>query len=129
MWKRVAGDSKLEVPEPQEGIDEDFDRANQDVTDIKIQLEQYLDKIRNQFKERRIQFSHAKNRYEIEIPDELVKGGKKPKDFELVSTRQGFQRFYTPFIKETVELLEIAEDKLKDATAPFLTAIFKKFYD
>ncbi len=28
VWKRLAGDSKLEVPEPQEGIDEDFDRAN-----------------------------------------------------------------------------------------------------
>lgn len=99
------------------------------MSDIKNQLEEYLDKIKNQFKERRIQFSHAKNRYEVEIPDDLVKGNNKPKDYELVSTRQGFQRFYTPFIRETVELLEIAEDRLKDATAPFLTAIFKKFYD
>ena len=51
------------------------------------------------FKDRRIRFSHAKNRYEIEIPQEHVKGNKKPKEFELVSQRQGYERFYTPEIK------------------------------
>jgi hypothetical protein len=32
-------------------------------------------------------------------------------------------------LKNTVEELEFAEDKLKDALAPFLTSIFKKFYE
>jgi DNA mismatch repair ATPase MutS len=31
-------------------------------------------------------------------------------------------------LKETVEKLEFAEDKLKDAIAPFLTNLFHKFY-
>lgn len=58
-----------------------------------------------------------------------MRGNKKPNDLELVSTRQGYQRFYTTEIKALVDKLEIAEDKLKDAMSPFLTAIFGKFHD
>jgi len=79
--------------------------------------------------QRRITFSHAKNRYEIEIPEDYVKGKKKPQELEMVSTRQGFQRFYRCDIKKLVDDLEIAEDRLKDAMAPFLTSIFMKFHD
>mmetsp|Transcript_30336 Transcript_30336/g.40311 ORF Transcript_30336/g.40311 Transcript_30336/m.40311 type:complete len:93 (+) Transcript_30336:42-320(+) len=81
------------------------------------------------YRDRRICFSHAKNRYEIEIPEEHVKGNKKPKEFELTSTRKGFERFYTPTLKALVERLEIAEDRLKDALSPFLTAIFRSFHE
>ena len=81
------------------------------------------------FKDRRICFSHAKCRYEIEIPKEHVKGTKKPKDFEFTSARKGYERFWTPEVKALVEKLEFAEDKLKDALSPFLTAIFHKFHE
>jgi DNA mismatch repair protein MSH6 len=80
------------------------------------------------FKDRRISFSHAKTRYEIEIPEEHVKGNKKPKEFEFSSQKQGYQRFCTPESKQLVERLEVAEDRLKDAMSPFLTAIFFKFH-
>ena len=30
-WKRVAGASNAEIPEPQQGIDENFDQANETV--------------------------------------------------------------------------------------------------
>ena len=62
-------------------------------------MDEYLKEIVKRFKDRRICFSHTKNRYEIEIPQEHVKGNKKPKEFELVSQRQGYERFYTPEIK------------------------------
>ena len=80
------------------------------------------------FKERRIVYSHAKDRYSIEIPEEHVKGNKKPKDFEFSSSRTGYQRFVTPMTKKLVEKLEKAEDSLKDSMAPFLTGIFRKFH-
>ena len=54
---------------------------------IKQELDDYLKDIQGKFKDRKICFSHAKNRYELEIPEYHVKGNKKPKDFELVSTR------------------------------------------
>lgn len=95
---------------------------------MKEELDDYLHEIINRFKERRISFSHAKMRYEVEIPEEHVKGNKKPRDFEMTSTRQGYQRFHTPEIKHLVERLEVVEDKLKDALSPFLTAIFADFH-
>ena len=42
-------------------------------------------------------------RYEVEIPEEHVKGNKKPKNYELTSTRKGYERFHTPEIKELIE--------------------------
>ena len=48
-------------------------------------------------------FSHAKYRYELEIPSDLVKGAKKPDDFEFTSARNGFERFHTKEIKILVD--------------------------
>jgi DNA mismatch repair protein MSH6 len=63
-----------------------FDQTNQSVNDIKAELNSYLEEIKGMFKEKRsIGFCHAKFRYEIEIPAELVKGNKKPADFEFTS--------------------------------------------
>ena len=60
LWKTVAGPTKLEVPEPQPGIDEEFDDANRQVNVIKDDLEEYCEKMRKQYHERKINFSHAK---------------------------------------------------------------------
>ena len=129
VWKKVAGGANaVEVPEPQKGIDEDFDEANAQVDAIKEELNDFLNGMRQRFKERRINFSHAKHRYELEIPEEHVKGTKKPKDLEFSSSKAGYQRFLTNESRELVDRLEVAEDKLKDAMAPFLTAIFSKFH-
>lgn len=75
-------------------------------------------------RDRRIDYSHAKFRYELEIPSEHVRGNKKPKNFEFTSQKKGYERFHTPELKKLVDRLEIAEDALKDAMMPFLSAIF-----
>ena len=79
--------------------------------------------------DRQIQFSHAKFRYEVEIPADYVKGNKKPKEFEITSQRKGFERFHTQTLKDLVDKLETAEEALKDAMIPFLCAIFTRFHD
>jgi DNA mismatch repair protein MSH6 len=94
------------------------------VDQVKAELDEYLEQVKSKFKERRIVYSHAKDRYSIEIPEDHVKGNKKPKEFEFSSARAGYQRFITPETKAFVERLEKAEDTLKDSMAPFLTAIF-----
>ena len=86
-WKKAKGINNLEIPEPQRGIDEEFDAANEAVDLIKAKLDAYLQTIVQKFKDRRIAFSHAKNRYEIEVPEEHIKGNRKPPEFELCSTR------------------------------------------
>lgn len=127
-WKKVEG-ADVEVPEPQRGLDENFDTANDSVTMIKQELDHYLNTIRAQLKCKRINYSHAKFRYELEIPSEFVKGNRKPKEFEFTSQRKGFERFHTKEIKVLVEQLEPAEERLKDAMVPFLCAIFSRFHE
>ena len=43
---------------------------------IKDEFEVYLKKYVDLFHDRRIQFSHTKTRYELEIPEDLVKSHK-----------------------------------------------------
>jgi len=52
---------------------------------IKAALEDFLEEMRSRFKCRKIAFSHAKFRFELEIPADIVKGNKKPADFEFTS--------------------------------------------
>ena len=94
LWKRVAGPSDQEIPEPQRGLDENFDAANNAVTAIKKKLDEYLIHIQAVvLRDNRINYSHAKYRYELEVPAELTVGDKKPRDFELTSARKGYERF------------------------------------
>ena len=109
VWKRVPG-SDAQIPEPRQGLDPGFDGTNQAVNDAKAALDAYLEVVRGRFKERRsISYSHTKFRYELEVPAELVKGSRKPADFEFTSQRKGYERFHTPEIKSLVEALEKAE--------------------
>ena len=86
VWKKVAGATgDKEIPEPAAGLDEQFDGANERVDRIKAKLEEYLTEMKSQFKDRRLCYSHAKQRYELEVPEDLVKGKRKPHDFELMS--------------------------------------------
>jgi DNA mismatch repair protein MSH6 len=73
-------------------MDEKYDQAYDKVEGIKAELETYLDIYVQMYKDRRICFSHAKFRYEIEIPEEYVKK-EKPTELEFTSQRIGFQRF------------------------------------
>ena len=73
-------------------------------------------------------FSHAKFRYELEIPERYVKGNKKPKEYEFTSQRKGFQRFQIKEIRKWVEELEDAEEILKQAIIPFICSLFSHFH-
>ena len=67
-------------------------------------------------------------RYELEVPDRLIKGMGKPNEFEFISQRQGFQRFHTEEIKAMVARLEILEEKEKCTIRTFAEFLFTYFY-
>ena len=60
----------------------------------------------------------------MEIPDELVKGDKKPEELVMTSHRTGFQRFHTEELRNLYERYEVKIDLLKSALNPFICAIF-----
>ena len=90
-WKTV-GNKK--VPEPKEGLDEEFDSANMKVESIKEKLDKYLEKVRKELKSREINYScnTKRFRYEIEVPDDLCKKVNQD-DYVNTSTIKGKKRF------------------------------------
>jgi DNA mismatch repair protein MSH6 len=124
----VATDKGNNIPQPKQGLDEIFDAASEQVKDIKANLYDYLLQVRRQFKDENIKFSHAKYRYELEIPEDLVKGDKKPQNYEFTSSIRGFQRFHTNEIKWLVDSLEEAEELMNQALVPFIWSVFEHFH-
>lgn len=52
VWKKTGGGGKDdEIPEPQEGLCEEFDQANKRIDVIKAKLNDLLNQIRAQFKD------------------------------------------------------------------------------
>ncbi|CAI2370907.1 unnamed protein product [Moneuplotes crassus] len=125
-WKKIGPER---IPEPSKGIDQTFDEANEVVSQIKEELSKVLLKERDRFNgDPNINFSHAKFRYELEVPERYVRGKQKPSDYEYTSQRKGFQRFHTKEIREWVEQLEEAEEALKAAIIPFICSLFSHFH-
>ena len=91
-WSTCYGSEKM--PEPVEGIDPNYDSSKKYCLEIHQQLSSYLTKVKTQFDRsgtNDIKYVHAKEKYELEVPEELVKGSKKPKEWELTSNKAGYQ--------------------------------------
>jgi DNA mismatch repair ATPase MutS len=75
------------------GLDENFDRANNRVEKIKKQIEDYIEIPRKDFKNKGITYTTGSTRfrYEIEVPDELVK--KVPDTYVNTSNAKGRKRY------------------------------------
>lgn len=90
QWKKVGG---KKVPEPVEGLDEEFDFANDRVDNIKQKLLDYLEEVKSELKTQNVNYTtmSKRYRYEIEVPYDLVK--KVPKDFINTSNVKEKARF------------------------------------
>ena len=124
----TTSETDEQIPEPKPGIDLDFDKANEKISQIKDKFYDYLIEVQKQFEDTSIKYSHAKYRYELEIPENIIKGNKKPINYEFTSSRKGFQRFHTPRIKKLIDELEDAEENVSEALVPFIWSIFTHFY-
>ena len=78
-----------------------------------------------------MKFVHSRFRYEVEIHSDLIKGNKKPSEFEMTSQKpsKNLLRFYTPKLRNLLEELDQSEEKLKDAITPFVNSLFQNFYE
>lgn len=135
VWKKASGGDE-DIPEPKQGLDENFDSANEYVNTCKEKLNLYLQHVRAQLYQNNqgmsnqnkilnhVHYTNSRYRYEIEVPVDLVKGKKKPADFVLSSQKTGVQRFQTDQLKALIEELEEAEENLKNAISPFVCALF-----
>lgn len=87
------------VPIPAPGINEEHDKILQRVNRVKEDLNRHLDELRNKLKIYEMTYVSIKCKFELEIPEKLVEGKKRPKEFYLTSKRKGYLRFQDTYIE------------------------------
>ena len=90
QWKTVGS---KKIPEPIEGLDEEFDEANAKVGKIKQRLDDYLENVRKELKSRQITYTtnSKRYRYELEMPEDMNK--KVSDDYINTSNVKGKKRY------------------------------------
>lgn len=106
-WKTIG---KKKIPEPVKGLNEDFDIANENVEKLKKKIDDYLEDVRKELKNRSISYTTGSSRfrYEIEIPDDFTK--KVPDHYINTSNAKGRKRYQTDELRGMIEDLEEKED-------------------
>ncbi|EAR96989.1 MutS domain III protein (macronuclear) [Tetrahymena thermophila SB210] len=123
VWQGPKGQEK---PLPKKGLVNSYDLATEAVQNVEKKLQNYLVQIQQQMKDKTIKYGL---RYELEINEDLVKGNKKPKNFDFTSKAGKYQRFQTKELRELIAELDEAEDVQKKELKEFCRFIFKEFYE
>jgi DNA mismatch repair protein MSH6 len=63
----------------------------------------------------------------LEIPESVLKRQGCPAEYESKSSKKGWKRFHTPRIKELLESLVEAEERLAEAQKDEMRRLFEKF--
>ena len=116
------------IPVPAPGMDSGYDKLMEEIYQVKGEFQALLERTRKRFNCQGITFVHLKQRYELEIPEHLVEGTKKPKEYTLTSKKKGYVRFHTQEILDLIEKLEEMELRLHKVILPFIVKCFKEFY-
>ncbi|CAM9452412.1 unnamed protein product [Ectocarpus sp. 13 AM-2016] len=137
-----AGTSKKKgLIELKPGVDKDFDKikvgdlyfvwpflAQMDIEEIKSELDGHLREQRKRLGCSDAEYWHsAKEKYQIQVPERFLSKNRQPSDYELKSKKKGALRFWTPFIKDHLEQLAAAEQRLGDAQRDQMRGLFAKF--
>ena len=120
---------KQNVPTPAPGISKENDVIMGQIKKVKDGLNGHLEEQRKYFKEKNINYVHSKHRFELEIPEDLVDGKKRPQDFTITSKRKGFLRFHDSFIETQIRKLYELESEFQKVLIPFIVDYFRKFYE
>ncbi|CAM9367467.1 unnamed protein product [Chrysoparadoxa australica] len=130
-WFRTAFDAKKAKSEktikPREGTDAAYDATKATIAAIKEDLEKHLVEQQKSLSCKSVVYFHTKDRYQLQVPDEALKHGREPSNFDLKSKKKGFLRFWTPFIKTKLEELAVAEAELENGQRDQMRRIFAKF--
>ena len=117
------------LPIPAPGVNKENDEVMTRIDEIKGRLNGVLEQNRKKFNCNEIRYVHTRHRYELEVPEKVVEGSKRPKEFAITSKRIGFLRFHTPAIEECLKKLWHVEVEFQKVLVPFLVDYFKKFYE
>ncbi|KAK9747622.1 hypothetical protein RND81_02G003800 [Saponaria officinalis] len=93
---------------PHKGVDIEYDNACKTIGEIESNLEKHIVEQRKAFGDKSIKHvTVGKDRYLLEVSESLSRS--VPRDYELRSSKKGFNRYWSPYIKKMVVELGEAE--------------------
>ncbi|KAH9623043.1 hypothetical protein KSS87_003545 [Heliosperma pusillum] len=93
---------------PHEGVDAEYDTASKMIEEIESNLEKHIIEQRKVIGDKSIKYVVVgKDRYLLEMSESLSRS--VPRDYELRSSKKGFSRYWSPYIKKMVGELAQAE--------------------
>ncbi|GLJ19028.1 hypothetical protein SUGI_0341380 [Cryptomeria japonica] len=112
---------------PCEGVDKDYDMANQRVREIETGFAKHLEMQQMLFgSDAMITYvTVGKEQYQIEIPESML--AKVPQEYEARSSRKGYRRFWTPKIKELLQELSDAQIQREASLRGILQGLVRQF--
>lgn len=109
-WKTAfdrekARDFKVLVPE--RGVEEEFDESQDNIDEVKAQLDALLKSKQKEFKSQKVVFTNiGKEVYQLEVPQAT----KVPRDWKMMSSTKGVKRYYFTELKDLVQSLQEAQE-------------------
>ena len=114
---------------PTKGISTEADTIIEKIGGIKGKLNNILEMEKKRFGNTAISYVHSRQRYELEISENLIKGSKRPENYLMTSKKIGYVRFHTPEIEQCVAEITELETELHKVLIEFIIDYFKMFYD
>ncbi|KJE89320.1 mismatch repair protein Msh6 [Capsaspora owczarzaki ATCC 30864] len=104
---------------PFAGVDEDYDKACEDVRVLETKLQDHLVEVQRLLKDRTIAYRDIGNeKYQLEVPVRIT---DVPGDWDFKSSTKAVRRFWTPLIRKTVtplaEAIETRQAVLREGLA------------
>ncbi|XP_074317650.1 DNA mismatch repair protein MSH6-like [Silene latifolia] len=111
---------------PHEGVDAEFDTASKMIEEIKSNLEKHIIEQRKVIGDESIKYVIVgKDRYLLEMSESLSRS--VPRDYELRSSKKGFSRYWSPYIKKMVGELAQAEAVKESHLKGILQDLIERF--
>ena len=113
---------------PRRGVDDAYDKACDEISEVKQKLEDYRKSQEEQLKCKIKYVDMMKDRYLLEISESAA--SRVPNTYEVKSQRKGkdpVRRFWTPRIESYLEELATAEQKREEALRDSTRALFQRF--
>ena len=126
---------KDNLPLPKRSIGEECHKIYDKILEVKEKFDLYLAEQRSVFHSDEITYFHAfsnKNsamRYQLEFPEQLIEGTKRPPDFKISSKRKGYLRVYTDKTSAYLQELENLEKKFRKFLIPALYEFIQLFFN
>jgi DNA mismatch repair protein MSH6 len=115
---------------PYENVDDEFDAINTRIASIESQYEKILSSIKKKLNDRSIAYVHKNSEpYQLEISESTISrlGNDLPEEFEHLSRRKGFQRFWTPEIRDLNQEYDVLKEKKESILRDLNRRMFARF--